>query len=96
MLIKSVPRELWQEVGPAIVLELAADFYRAARERRHPTAILRGLIDGLADRSDLLEQRKTALGRRRVGERFVRQAFAESEDDMGHCRWQRTLRTWTT
>ena len=22
--------------------------------------------------------------------------FAESEDDMGHCRWQRTLRTWTT
>jgi radical SAM superfamily enzyme YgiQ (UPF0313 family) len=91
LLLKSLPREAWQETGPAIALELIADVYRAARHGRHPGSIALGLASGLLHRGEALAERPRALGRRRVGERYVREAFAAAERDMAHCRWQRLL-----
>jgi radical SAM superfamily enzyme YgiQ (UPF0313 family) len=92
MLLKSVPREAWQEAGPALAIELVADIYRAARGRRHPASVLLGMLDGLSDGRRSVADRRTALGRRRVGERWVLSAFAASEQDItDHCSWQRSL-----
>ena len=91
MLLKSVPREAWQEAGPAVALELVADVYRAARNGGHPASVLRGMIDGASDSRRSLAARRAALGRRRVGERWVLSAFADSEEDiLSHCKWQRS------
>jgi len=90
--LKSIPRETWRQAWPAIALELAADVYRAAREQRHAPAVLRGFVDGLRAPARDLSDRKQALGRRRVGDAFVRKAFEVSEEDMAHCTWQRVLR----
>jgi radical SAM superfamily enzyme YgiQ (UPF0313 family) len=96
MLLTSMPRENWDRARGGIALELLADVYRALRDRRHPTATLQGFIEGLSARGSALELRKRQLGRRRVGERFVLDAFAESEADMAsHCTWQRVLKSLT-
>ncbi len=90
LMLKSVPREAWQEAAPSVALELIADVYRAARNRSHPAAVLRGMIDGATDGKRSIADRRAALGRRRVGERWVLSAFADSEEDItGHCKWQR-------
>jgi len=91
--LKSIPREAWREAGPALALELLADLVRAGRDRRHPGALLAGFVDGVRDSQQSLADRKTALGRRRVGEGFVRDAFEQSEQEMAHCAWQRRLGT---
>jgi radical SAM superfamily enzyme YgiQ (UPF0313 family) len=96
MLLTSMPRENWDQARSGMALELLADFYRALRDRRHPAATLQGFFEGIAARGPALEQRKQKLGRRRVGERFVLDAFAESEADMAsHCTWQRVLSSLT-
>ncbi len=93
LVLKSVPREAWEGAAPAFALELLADVYRAARDRRHPVALVRGIADGLADGRRSVADRRAALGRRRVGERWVLDAFARAEDDItDHCTWQRNLR----
>ena len=88
---KSLPREAWRRAGPAVVLELLADVYRAGRHGRHPAAVLEGLLRGLLDGRELLAERRRSLGRRRAGERYVERAFDAAEADMAHCRWQRIL-----
>ncbi len=87
----ALPREAWRRAAPAIALELVADVYRAARHRRHPAAVVTGLLDGLLQGRALLAHRRRSLGRRRAGERFVERAFDAAEADMAHCRWQRIL-----
>ena len=95
MLLTSVPRESFEGARVTIALELLADIYRAAREGRHPFSVLRGFVEGVGHRKEALDRRKRVLGRRRVGERFVRDAFADAEADMAHCNWQRVLQSIT-
>lgn len=92
MLLGSLPRAGWEQVPAGIVLELLADLFRAARSGGHPGATFRGFIEGIAQRGEVLAARRVRLGRRRVGDRFVGEAFAASEEDMAaHCTWQRVL-----
>ncbi|MEE2827647.1 MAG: radical SAM protein [Myxococcota bacterium] len=95
MLLTSVPRESFEGARVTIALELLADIFRAAREGRHPLSVMRGFVEGVGHRKAALDRRKRVLGRRRVGERFVRDAFADSEADMAHCNWQRVLQSIT-
>jgi len=92
LLLKTMPRENWDEVGGGMALELLADIFRAVRDGRHPASTIRGFIEGVTERRDALDIRRRQLGRRRVGGRFVREAFVESEAEMAsHCTWQRVL-----
>ena len=91
MLLKTLPRETWQDAAAPIALELAADLWRGTRRGRSPAGLLRGFIGGAASSSQTLEARKSTLGRRRVGPDWVGEAFGEFEADMVHCRWQRAL-----
>jgi len=93
MVLRSLPREALQGAGTQVFIEALADLYRASRDRHHPDAILRGFLDGLAESRSALDERRKTLGRRRVGEDFVRETFRQAEADMGHCRWQRVLQS---
>jgi len=97
MLLKTMPRENWDQVRTGMALELLADVYRAVRDRRHPAATIRGFFEGVIGRNAALDLRRRQHGRRRVGGRFVLDAFAESEAEMAsHCTWQRTLQSLTS
>jgi radical SAM superfamily enzyme YgiQ (UPF0313 family) len=89
MLLRSLPREAWEEAPLPLVLELAADLYRAGRDGGRPGALLLGFADALRESRELLASRKQFLGRRRVGPEFLRTAFLQSETDMRSCAWQR-------
>ena len=55
------------------------------------------MVEGISDGRRSVADRRTALGRRRVGERWVLNAFAASEQDItDHCTWQRSLSRFTT
>jgi hypothetical protein len=93
MVLRSLPREALQGASTQVFIEGLADLYRASRGRHHPDAILRGFIDGLVESRSALDERRKTLGRRRVGEEFVRETFRRAEADMDHCRWQRVLQS---
>lgn len=94
LLLKSLPREAWQ-AAPALIAELGMDLVRAHRHGRSRSAVLRGFARGASDRDSILAERRRSLGRRRASPAWVLDAFAESEDDMQHCSWQRALGTIT-
>lgn len=96
MLLKTLPRENWQAAAAPLALELAADLWRGARRGRSPAGLLRGFAAGASSATRTLDERRKLLGRRRVGAEWVGEAFSEFEQDMEHCRWQRTLQRMTT
>jgi len=93
MVLRTLPREALEGAGSQVLIEGLADLYRASRDRRHPHEILRGFIDGLVESREAIDERRKTLGRRRVGEDFVRETFRRAEADMDHCRWQRVLQS---
>ncbi len=93
MVLRSLPREALQGASTQVFVEGLADLYRASRDRHQPEAILRGFLDGLVESRAALDERRKTLGRRRVGEEFVRETFRRAEADMDHCRWQRVLQS---
>ena len=93
MVLRTLPREALRGVSAQVIVEGLADIYRANRDQRHPQAVLRGFVEGLVDSRSAINERRKILGRRRVGEEFVRNAFRRAEADMDHCRWQRVLQS---
>jgi len=93
LMLRSVPRETLQQAAGHVLAEAMADLYRATRDGRHPEALLRGFVDGISQGKEVLVERRKMLGRRRVGDDFVRETFRRAEADMSHCRWQRTLQS---
>jgi radical SAM superfamily enzyme YgiQ (UPF0313 family) len=93
MVLRSLPREALEGASGQVIIEGLADLYRASRDRRHPHEILRGFLDGLVESRAAIDERRKTLGRRRVGEDFVRETFRRAEVDMEHCRWQRVLQS---
>jgi len=93
LMLRSVPRETLQQSAGHVLAEAMADLYRATRDGRHPEALLRGFVDGITEGKEVLAERRKVLGRRRVGDDFVRETFRRAEADMSHCRWQRTLQS---
>ncbi len=73
--LKSMPREAWEDAGPALVAELSRDLLSALVRGRHPGAMARGVADGVREARDVLVERRRVLGRRRVGAAYVRDAF---------------------
>jgi anaerobic magnesium-protoporphyrin IX monomethyl ester cyclase len=79
--LKSVPRETWEDAGPALVAELSRDLLSAVVRNRHPVAMARGVADGVREARVLLAERRKVLGRRRVGPAYVRAAFDSTSSD---------------
>lgn len=93
--IRSLPREAWGDAAPALLADLLADLARGARGGQHPAALLAGAVAGLRDARGFLEERRTTLGRRRVGPDYVRDVFVDSEASLTSP-WQRLLALWVS
>ena len=89
MLLRSMPREAWQDAAAPIAAELIGDLYRAGRDGGSPIGVFRGFVTGATEASATIAERRRTLGKRRVGPGWVGEAFAASEADMAHCWWQR-------
>jgi radical SAM superfamily enzyme YgiQ (UPF0313 family) len=73
LLLKSMPREVWERRGAGLLLGALAASLRGGE----PVAALRGWVDGVRAAGESVALRKAALGRRRVGPEFVLAALAD-------------------